>query len=91
MKSAKYIPCATFLVLALSMSAVSKTGTISTTKFGTISTTRTGTISTTTAGTISTSRTGTISTTRAPVQLDTKSATDRFDLFELAFSVLFAW
>jgi len=91
MKTYKYLPFATLLILSLSFSAFPKGGTISTTRTGTISTTRTGTISTTATGTISTTRFGTISTTRTPIQVGSNPVVFRPDLVDLLFSLLTVW
>jgi hypothetical protein len=92
MKTLKLTMWSTMLVLAMSVPAFAKSGTISTTKAGTISTTRTGTISTTAAGT---NRTGTISTTRTDV-ISTPSRTStanfgQLSLLELLLTVFGPW
>lgn len=95
MKNLKFTFGAAMLVLAMSLTAVAKSGTISTTKTGTISTTKTGTISTTSTGTTSSSRAGTISTTRTGLISTTRNGSnpslDRFRLFELLLTVLGPW
>jgi hypothetical protein len=80
---------AMLLTLAISGTAFSKSGTISTTRVGTISTTAVGTISTTRTGTISTTSAGTISTTANPTVERTKVLYD-FGLFDVLFS-LYVW
>lgn len=93
MKNLKFTFGAAMLVLAMSLTAAAKSGTISTTKTGTISTTKTGTISTT--GTTSSSRAGIISTTRTGLISTTRNEStpslDRFRLFELLLTVLGPW
>jgi hypothetical protein len=93
MKNVQLIVCTGVLVLAMSVCAVAKPGTISTTKAGTISTTKAGTISTTRNGVISTTAVGTISTTRASVTSSTNTniSLDRFSFVNLLLSVLGSW
>lgn len=75
MKNVKVIVFSGILVLAMSVSAFAKGGTISATKAGTISATRTGTISATATGTNSSDRSGTISATRAGLISATRQRT----------------
>ena len=93
MKNVQLIVWTGILILAMSVSAVAKPGTISTTQAGTISTTRTGTISTTRTGTISTTASGTISTTRAGIISTTSfsSSSDRLSLIQILLTVLAPW
>lgn len=88
MKHLRPIICAGILVLAVSVSAVAKTGTISTTKAGTISTTKTGTISTTRTGVISTTVVG---TTTHNSGTNTNISSDRFSFVELLLTVFGPW
>lgn len=93
MKNVQPIICTGILLLAMSVSAVGKPGTISTTKTGTISTTKSGTISTTRTGVISTTAVGTISTTRAGLisSANMSISSDRFSFVELLLSVFGPW
>ena len=91
MKAFKSVTCSTMLILALSLTAFSKTGTISTTQSGTISTTKTGTISTTATATGSPSRTGTISTTRIENRIDLYAFVARFGMMDLMLTAFRPW